>query len=124
MKRHIDATELNKIERPTLLITDAFNALQAQTLRKTQDAELIDLITATCERQGSILMPVEGTTRMLELAILLDAHWTYAHLEIPLIAISHTIIKTMEYANSMMDWTGQQLNQAFEHHGQRPFTFK
>ena len=39
--RHLNSSNLTKISRPTLLITDALNTKYSQGQRKTKDAQLL-----------------------------------------------------------------------------------
>ncbi|KAJ3210177.1 cleavage and polyadenylation specificity factor subunit 2 [Entophlyctis luteolus] len=78
----IDRTTLNakELERPTLLITDAYNSLYnylpSQSKRQPRDAAFFENIRATLYSGGNVLIPVSSTTRSLELTFLLEDFWT------------------------------------------------
>jgi len=40
-ERHLNGCELEKIQRPSLFITDAFNANYVQSRRRTRDEQLL-----------------------------------------------------------------------------------
>lgn len=42
--RHLNSSNLTKIVRPTLLITDALNTKYSQGQRKTKDAQLLSML--------------------------------------------------------------------------------
>ena len=44
MERHLNGCELEKLQRPSLLITDAFNANYQQARRRTRDEKLMSKI--------------------------------------------------------------------------------
>ncbi|KAJ3122710.1 cleavage and polyadenylation specificity factor subunit 2 [Physocladia obscura] len=82
MERHLGRTVLNakELERPSLLITDAYNAqynfLPSQEKRPLRDSAFFDNISATLFSGGNVLIPVTSTTRALELTFLLEDFWT------------------------------------------------
>jgi cleavage and polyadenylation specificity factor subunit 2 len=87
--RHLNSSNLTKISRPTLLITDALNTKYSQGQRKTKDAQLLSknfceirfkqlfffyflaTILETMRRDGNVLICVDTAGRVLELALLL-----------------------------------------------------
>ena len=87
--RHLNSSNLTKISRPTLLITDALNTKYSQGQRKTKDAQLLSMnirfcippfekqtsllatILETMRRDGNVLICVDTAGRVLELALLL-----------------------------------------------------
>ncbi|KAJ1561819.1 cleavage and polyadenylation specificity factor subunit 2 [Cladochytrium tenue] len=77
-ERHLSPTVLlaDVLTRPTLLITDAYNALNVQTLKRGErDSLLFESIRQTASNHGTTLIPIESTTRSLELAYLLETYW-------------------------------------------------
>ncbi|KAJ3006999.1 UNVERIFIED_CONTAM: cleavage and polyadenylation specificity factor subunit 2 [Siphonaria sp. JEL0065] len=81
MERHLDRTVLNarELERPSVLITDAYNAqysfMNSQTRRPLRDNAFFDNIKAALQTGGNVLIPVAATTRSLELTFLLEDYW-------------------------------------------------
>lgn len=74
-----------------------------------------ELITATLQSQSSLLFPVDASTRLMELLILLDQHWSYsiaqAHAQgrnwiFPLCIVSKTAKQMVDFARSLMEWMG------------------
>jgi cleavage and polyadenylation specificity factor subunit 2 len=45
-ERHLNPTVLETLNRPTLLITDAFNGLSTQSSRRSRDMDLLGAFTA------------------------------------------------------------------------------
>ncbi|KAI9095542.1 beta-lactamase-like protein [Phlyctochytrium arcticum] len=125
--RHLNGTLLNTIEalaKPSVLITDAYNALVEQPLRRTRENWLTDVITETLKSQGSILIPVDSSTRVLELAYLLDQHWSISRLPNPLFFLSYQSFRTMSLARTMLEWMGDDISQSFTQKRDVPFDFK
>lgn len=79
--------------RPTLLITDAYNALTSHPPRKERDKQLMgalavalrgsltlivfaaETVLGTVRGGGSVLLPVDSAGRVLELALCLHQQW-------------------------------------------------
>ncbi|KAJ3279116.1 hypothetical protein HK104_001734 [Borealophlyctis nickersoniae] len=124
---HLNGTVLMATEaltRPSVLITDAYNAKSVQPLRKQRDAALIDTLTSTIKSDTSVLIPVDTTTRVLELAYLLEQHWAANRMSFPLILLTHQSPRTAVLAKSMLEWMGDGVTQAFSQRREVPFDFK
>ncbi|KII94901.1 hypothetical protein PLICRDRAFT_33730 [Plicaturopsis crispa FD-325 SS-3] len=114
-ERHLDGTVLMRqaaggvfepLARPDLLITDAERANVTTSRRKDRDAALIDTITATLMSRSSLLLPCDSSTRLLELLVLLDQHWSYSRLKFPICLMSRTGREMLTFVRSMMEWLG------------------
>ena len=110
-ERHLDATALlavgtaaaplaHAIGRPDLLITDMERGLYTNARRKDRDATLLDHVHRTLTSGHSVLLPVDGAPRLLELLVLLDQHWAFAyqHQRFPmcLVSVSYTHLRAHE----------------------------
>ncbi|KIJ56611.1 hypothetical protein M422DRAFT_22765 [Sphaerobolus stellatus SS14] len=115
-ERHLDGTVILRhtsgdigifepLARPDLLITDAERALVMSSRRKDRDAFFLDVITSTL-RSNSLLIPCDSSTRILELLVLLDQHWSYSKLKAPICFISNTGEEMLTFVRSMMEWMG------------------
>jgi cleavage and polyadenylation specificity factor subunit 2 len=131
-ERHLDGTVLTSgaggtvfesLARPDLLITDAGRANVIGGRRKDRDAALIgttlldppflllifmwsDTITTTLSSRSSLLLPCDASTRVLELLVLLDQHWSFARLKFPICLLSRTGREMLTFVRSMMEWLG------------------
>ncbi|KAH9985192.1 beta-lactamase-like protein [Russula compacta] len=114
-ERHLDGTVLingaggsvfESLARPDLLITDADRANAIGSRRKDRDAALIDTITTTLSSRSSLLLPCDASTRVLELLVLLDQHWSFARLKFPICLLSRTGREMLTFVRSMMEWLG------------------
>ncbi|KAJ3533914.1 hypothetical protein NMY22_g7139 [Coprinellus aureogranulatus] len=114
-ERHLDGTVLmmrpgnttfDSLVRPDLLITDAERAAVLTSRKKDRDAALIDTITATLSSRSSLLLPCDSSTRILELLVLLDQHWSYSKLHFPICLLSRTGREMLTFVRSMMEWLG------------------
>lgn len=117
-ERHLDGTVLMRqagsaggavfetLQRPDLLITDAERANVTTARRKDRDAALLDCITSALSSRNSILMPCDSSTRLLELLVLLDQHWSYSRLKFPICLLSRTSREMLTFVRSMMEWLG------------------
>jgi cleavage and polyadenylation specificity factor subunit 2 len=116
-ERHLNGSVLvstDGLNRPSLLITDAFNInAPVPPPRKDRDNELISTIISTLEGGGNVLIPIESTTRVLELAYLLDQHWAFNRIQFNLLFLTTQSLKTINLARSMLEWMGDGISQAF-----------
>lgn len=127
-ERHLNGSVLLSTEglsKPSLLITDAYNIMTPNPPpRKERDKELLATIMATLESGSNVLIPIECTTRILELAYLLDQHWAFNRLaSYNLVFLTHQSAKTINLARSMLEWMGDGISQAFAAR-ELPFDFK
>lgn len=51
-------------------------------------------------------MPCDSSTRLLELLVLLDQHWSYSRLKYPICLVSRTGRELLTVVRSMMEWLG------------------
>ena len=120
-ERHLDATALlavgtaaaplaHAIGRPDLLITDMERGLYTNARRKDRDAMLLDHVHRTLTSGHSVLLPVDGAPRLLELLVLLDQHWAFAyqHQRFPMCLVSHTGQEVVERARTFMEWMSRE----------------
>ncbi|RUS30806.1 hypothetical protein BC938DRAFT_478934 [Jimgerdemannia flammicorona] len=131
-RSHLDGTVLHSggvvldtLSRPSLMITDAYNANIVHPARKHRDAALFDSIMDTLQRNCSVLLPTDSAARVLELAYLLDQHWSFHHLSsYPLILLSHTSYHTTHFAKIMLEWMGDAVTKQFSQARENPYDFK
>ncbi|KAL0949343.1 hypothetical protein HGRIS_009413 [Hohenbuehelia grisea] len=114
-ERHLDGTVLVRgsgggifepLARPDLLITDADRAAVISSRRKDRDLALIDTIMATLSSRSSLLLPCDASTRLLEMLVLIDQHWTFHKLRYPVCLLSRTGSEMLTFVRSMMEWMG------------------
>ncbi|EPY49380.1 cleavage factor two Cft2/polyadenylation factor CPSF-73 [Schizosaccharomyces cryophilus OY26] len=106
---------LEALNRPNTLITDANNALVSIPSRKKRDEALIESIMSSLYKGGTVLLPVDAASRVLELGCFLDSHWssTQPPLPFPIFFLSPTSTKTIDYARSMIEWMGDNIVRDF-----------
>ncbi|KAK0072839.1 hypothetical protein PV325_010702, partial [Microctonus aethiopoides] len=126
-ERHLNGCDLERLQRPSLLITDAFNASYQQSRRRTRDEKLMTNILQTLRGGGNVLVSVDTAGRVLELAHMLDQLWR--NKESGLLAYSLALLNIMSYnvvrfAKSQIEWMSDTLMKSFEKSGKNPFKFK
>lgn len=72
----------------------------------TEVHRVLDTITATLTSRSSLLLPCDSSTRVLELLVLLDQHWSYSRLRYPICFLSRTGREMLTFVRSMMEWLG------------------
>ncbi|TIB07369.1 hypothetical protein E3P77_03933 [Wallemia ichthyophaga] len=121
-ERHLDGTALirgdqgglsvhEQLVRPGLVITDSERGDCVNAKRKDRDAALLDLINRTLQNSNSVLLPCDPTTRILELLVLLDQHWSYIRdkqpsFRVPLCLISNTGNDMLKFVRGLMEFFG------------------
>lgn len=126
-ERHLNGCELERFQRPSLLITDAFNALYQQARRRARDEKLMTNILQTVRNNGNVLIAVDTAGRVLELAHMLDQLWK--NRESGLMAYSLALLNNfsynvIEFAKSQIEWMSDKLMKTFEGARNNPFQFK
>ena len=58
-ERHLNGADVEKISRPSLFITDAYNASYSQGRRRARDETLMNLILQTMRGGGNALVSVD-----------------------------------------------------------------
>ncbi|KAJ3260641.1 cleavage and polyadenylation specificity factor subunit 2 [Boothiomyces macroporosus] len=115
---HLNGSDLmtaDALRKPSLMITDSINALVTQPVkRKERDARLI-------ASNSNILIPINSSTRILELAYTLDNYWTDNRPAATLVFLAHQSNAILNSAKSMLEWMGENIIKAFE---SQPFDLK
>ncbi|XP_060532873.1 probable cleavage and polyadenylation specificity factor subunit 2 [Cylas formicarius] len=126
-ERHLNGCELEKLQRPSLLIVDAFNATYQQARRRTRDEKLMTNILQTLRNSGNVLIAVDTAGRVLELAHMLDQLWRNKEsglLAYSLALLSNVAYNVVEFAKSQIEWMSDKLMRSFEGARNNPFQFK
>ncbi|KAK6644493.1 hypothetical protein RUM43_000760 [Polyplax serrata] len=126
-ERHLNGCELEKIQRPSLLITDAFNATYQQQRRRVRDEKLMTNILQTLRSNGNVLVTVDTAGRVLELAHMLEQLWRNKEsglLAYSLALLNNVSYNTVEFAKSQIEWMSEKLMRSFEGARNNPFQFK
>lgn len=126
IERHLNSCALDLISKPTLLITDAFNVLQAPKRRSQNEKLLVESILKTFRNSGNVLVCTDTAGRVLELAILLDQLW--AKQDLGLLAYSICLLNSVsisvaDFAKSMVEWMNDKIVRSFEEVRNNPFQF-
>ena len=120
----LDGCVLSSFRRPALLITSARNALTSLPPRRERDHALLDAMMEALRRGGDVLIPVDTAGRVLELLLLLEAHWkaNAARLRhVPVVLLHHVAFKTLEFARSEIEWMSRDVVRAFDEARKNPF---
>lgn len=126
-ERHLNGCVLENISRPSLMITDAFNATYVQSRRRARDEQLLTTILQTMRNDGNVLVAVDTAGRMLELAQLLDQMWRNAESGLSpysLALLNNVSFNVVEFAKSQVEWMSDKIMRSFEEARNNPFHFK
>ncbi|XP_064621428.1 cleavage and polyadenylation specificity factor subunit 2-like [Lineus longissimus] len=126
-ERHLNGCAIDTIVRPSVLITDAFNATYTQARRRLRDEQLMTNILQTMRRSGNCLVAVDTAGRVLELAQLLDQLWRNSEsglMAYSLALLNNVSYNVVEFAKSQVEWMSDKIMRAFEDRRNNPFQFK
>ncbi|OCT65073.1 hypothetical protein XELAEV_18041315mg [Xenopus laevis] len=124
---HLNGCSLEMINRPSLLITDSFNATYVQPRRKQRDEQLLTNVLETLRGDGNVLIAVDTAGRVLELAQLLDQIWRTkdAGLGVYSLALLNNVsYNVVEFSKSQVEWMSDKLMRCFEDKRNNPFQFR
>lgn len=125
-ERHLNGCEMEKLQRPSLLITDAYNAKYQQARRRARDEKLMTNILQTLRNNGNVLVTVDTAGRVLELAHMLDQLWKNKDsglMAYSLALLNNFSYNVVEFAKSQIEWMSDKLMKSFEGARNNPFQF-
>ena len=116
-----------RLSRPSLLITDAFNATYSQARRRLRDEQLMTNILSTLRNSGNVLVCVDTAGRVLELAHMVDQLWSNKDsglLAYSLALLNNVAFNVVEFAKSQIEWMSEKLMKLMGEKKANPFQFK
>ena len=126
-ERHLNGCDLEHVSRPSLMITDAYNATYAPARRRQRDEQLMTTILQTLRAGGHVLVAIDTAGRMLELAHMLDQLWRNKEsglMAYSLALLNNVSYNVVEFAKSQIEWMSDKLMRTFEGARNNPFQFK
>jgi len=126
-ERHLGGCELDKLFRPSLLITDSMCSSYTPERRRIRDQNLVGQLQATCRRGGNVLMATDTGGRTLEICHLLDQMWGTRESGMSaytLAVLSNTGYHVVHHAKQMIEWMSEKLTKSFDLSRSNPFSFK
>jgi cleavage and polyadenylation specificity factor subunit 2 len=117
------AEVIEQLRKPTALVCSSRGADKVAQAggRTKRDEQLINMIKACISRGGTVLLPVDSSARVLELAYLLEHVWrTEASKNdsvlksAKLFLCGRNMSSTMRYARSMLEWMDDNIVREFE----------
>lgn len=126
-ERHLNGCELEKLQRPSLLICDSYNAKYKQAQRRARDEKLMTNILQTLRNNGNVLIAVDTAGRVLELTHMLEQLWKNKDsglMAYSLALLSNVSYNVIEFAKSQIEWMSDKLMKSFEGARNNPFQFR
>lgn len=126
-ERHLNGCVLDTISRPSLLITDAYNAMNHQGRMKERDAKFISTILETLRGGGNILIACDTAGRVLELAYMLDHIWRNKESGLSaysLALLNNVAVRMVDITMSTIEWMSDNVYREFDSSRDNPFKFK
>lgn len=126
--KHLDGCSFDKITKPSLLITDAYNAENIQGRMKARDEKFFDTIRETLRRGGNVLIACDTAGRVLELVYMLDHMWRKKETGLSAYSLalaSNVSIKMIDITMSLIEWMSEKFQRDFrEGSRDNPFKFE
>lgn len=126
-ERHLNGCVIEAIQRPSLLITDAYNALNTQIRMKERDKKFISTLLETLQQGGNVLIACDTAGRVLELCFMLDKLWNNKELGFPaysLALVNSVSSKMIDIAKSTIEFMSDAILKDFDSSRENPFSFK
>lgn len=126
-ERHLDGCVLDTITRPSLLITDAHNALNHQSRGKERDQKFLSTIIETLRGGGNILIACDSAGRVLEIAHMLDNFWRRKDNGVSaysLALVNNVANKMIDITMSTIEWMSNNILNEFDTSRDNPFKFR
>ncbi|KAJ2003749.1 hypothetical protein H4R26_002904 [Coemansia thaxteri] len=116
-----------RLMRPTLLITDAYNALYKLPTRAKRAECFLDSIQAAIKRGGNVLVPVDSAARVLEIAYIINEWWpkdkrrrdTHS-----LFLLARCGRKIKSFAQSLIGWMADSIEGQLSDKDGKPFDLR
>lgn len=125
-ERHLNGCVLDTITRPSLLITDAYNAMNQQDKLKERDARFIQTIQDALRKGGNILIACDTAGRVLEIACMLDHIWRNKESGLSaysLALVNNVAVKMIDITTTLIESMSDNIRREFES-SRNPFKFK
>lgn len=125
-ERHLNGTVLETLNRPSVLISDAYNAQTSHPPRRKRDAKMMEAIITTLRQGGDVLMPVDTAGRSLELLLLIHQFWMASRLgkqTYSFVLLSNVGESTIDFARSQIEWMSAACMKQFDLNRENPFAF-
>ncbi|XP_035228825.1 cleavage and polyadenylation specificity factor subunit 2-like, partial [Stegodyphus dumicola] len=126
-ERHLNGCILETFNRPSLLITDSYNANYVQVRRRARDELLMTNILKTLRSNGNVLIAVDTSGRVLELSHMMDQLWRSKDsglMAYSLALLNNVSYNVVEFAKSQVEWMSEKIMKNFEGQRSNPFQFK
>lgn len=111
---------IEQLRKPTALVCSS-RTPEATLSRARRDEQLLESIKLCIARGGTVLIPVDSSARVLELAYLLEHAWrtetsngTEAFRSSKLFLAGRNVGSTMRLARSMLEWMDDSIVREFE----------
>ena len=114
------AEVIEQLRKPTALVCSSKGATKPALPRSKRDDPLLETIQSCVANGGTVLIPVDSSARVLELAYLMEHAWRKNAAgegklqSAGLYLAGRSIHSTMKYARSMLEWMDERIVQEFE----------
>ena len=90
------------------------------------EGDLVETVLSTLRRGGNVLLPVDGSGRVLELVLLLNQHWEKHRLgsAYNLCWVGSMVHNTIDFVKSQLEWMAKPLGAQFDTGRGHPFSLK
>ncbi|KAI0129079.1 beta-lactamase-like protein [Xylariales sp. AK1849] len=114
------AEVVEQLRKPTALVCSSKGSSKPSLPKAKRDEPLLDTIAGCVANGGTVLIPVDSSARVIELAYLMEHAWRQNAKKnerfhsAELYLAGRSIHSTMRYARSMLEWMDERIAQEFE----------
>lgn len=123
---HLNGLEIERLDKPSLLITDGYNYGYQQERRAKRTEKLVQRLQSTTSKGGNVLITTDTAGRALEMALVLEGLWAderFGLSNVNLVMVSNVAQSTIDAAKGMIEWMSEKIIQKFTHKRENAFEF-
>lgn len=125
-ERHLNRTAIETLGRPSLLITDSYNALNVSLQKNIDTIFYTTIISTLAKKRGNVLIPCDSAGRVFEILLILDTFWRKERSLHPysIVFLSNMSFRSVEFASHQLEWMSEDIVKGFDERRENPFLFK
>lgn len=127
-ERHLNRTAIETLGRPSVLITDSYNALNTSLQKNIDTLFFSTIITTLAVKRGNVLIPADTAGRVFEILLILDTFWrkdsNRSLHPYSIIFLSNMSFRSVEFASHQLEWMSEEIVKGFDEKRENPFLFK
>lgn len=121
--RHLGCARIDRVE-PDLLITETTYATTIRESKRCRESDFLELVHATIEGGGKVLIPSFALGRAQELLVLLETYWDRMLMTMPIYFSTGMVQQANLYYELFSSWTSAAIQDAGTASGRNMLAFR